>query len=78
MVQNKNARTLLCGASCQRCWAMFVTELRAADKSDTRAKFIAAATATAAAQPLGSCKMRSPIMFFCTGEVPPAIVMLSL
>ena len=29
-------------------------------------------------QPLGSCRMRSPIMFFCTGEVPPAIVMLSL
>ena len=25
-------------------------------------------------QPLGSCRMRSPIMFFCTGEVPPAIV----
>ena len=38
----------------------------------------AVAEPNCAAQPLGSCKMRSPIMFFCTGEVPPAMVMLSL
>ena len=59
-------------------WPKFVTELGAADKRNVRKKLLAAAMERAAPQPLGSCRMRSPIMFFCTGEVPPAIVMLSL
>ena len=27
--------------------------------------------------PFGSCRIRSPIMFFCTADVPPAIVSAS-
>src|SRR5581483_5869367 len=73
-----------CGRFGDGCWANFVTERRAWDKTHSAAARCADAAAHAErdapvrTQPLGSCRMRSPIMFFCTAEVPPAIVMLSL
>jgi hypothetical protein len=63
-------------------WCEVLTELGAADKRSAWGKIPTLVMTRPGnpnlRQPFGSCRMRSPIMFFCTGEVPPAIVMLSL